>query len=120
MSVLLSAPVYPKPDVHRTSPGPGRGFGVYTAAGGGGDVAQLVTIEGQRYVRGDPLGVLGLSFITIGIYRLCWYHTVNDEIRRYEKDDSVRPGIALLAITLGWFPGRTRRAPPSSVSPMAT
>jgi hypothetical protein len=122
MSLLLSAPVYPKRGAHRTSPGaPRPGFGGYTAArDGGGDVAQLVTIEGQRYVRGDPLGVLGLSFITIGIYRLCWYHTVNDEIRRYEKDDSVRPGIALLAITLGWFPGRTRRAPSSSVSPMAT
>jgi hypothetical protein len=66
-------------------------------------VAQLVTIDGQRYVRRDPLGVLGLSFITIGIYWLYWYYKVNDEIRRYEKDDSVRPGIALLAITLGWF-----------------
>jgi Domain of unknown function (DUF4234) len=87
---------------HRRAPR--RGFGGYTAAGdGGGDVAQLVTIEGQRYVRRDPLGVLGLSFITIGIYWLYWYYKVNDEIRRYEKDDSVRPGIALLAITLGWF-----------------
>jgi hypothetical protein len=66
-------------------------------------VAEVVTIEGQRYVKRDPLGVLGLSFITIGIYWLYWYYTVNDEIRRYEKDDSVRPGIALLAVTLGWF-----------------
>jgi len=68
-----------------------------------GNVAEILTIEGQRYVKRDPLGVLGLSFITIGIYWFYWYYMVNDEIRRYEKDDSVRPGIALLAVTLGWF-----------------
>jgi len=66
-------------------------------------VAEQVTIDGQRYLKRDPLGVLGLSFITIGIYWFYWYYTINDEIRRYEKDDSVRPGIALLAVTLGWI-----------------
>ena len=66
-------------------------------------MAEVVTIEGQRYVKRDPLGVLGLSFITIGIYWFYWYYKINDEIRRYEKDDSVRPGIALLAVTLGWL-----------------
>jgi len=66
-------------------------------------MAETVTIEGQRYVRREPLVVLGLSFITIGIYWFYWYYKVNDEIRRYEKDDSVRPGIALLAVTLGWL-----------------
>jgi hypothetical protein len=79
--------------------------GNYTAitSDEGGVVAELVTIEGQQYKRRDPLGVLGLSFITLGIYWLYWYYKVNDEIRRYEKDDSVRPGMALLAITLGWL-----------------
>ena len=66
-------------------------------------MAEQVTIDGQRYLKRDPLGVLGLSFITIGIYWFYWYYTINDEIRRYEKDDSVRPGIALLAVTLGWI-----------------
>jgi len=66
-------------------------------------MAELVTIEGQQYLKRDPLGVLGLSFITIGIYWFYWYYKVNDEIRRYEHDDSVRPGIALLAVTLGWL-----------------
>jgi hypothetical protein len=66
-------------------------------------VAQLVTIDGQQYTKRDPLGVLGLSFITIGIYWFYWYYKINDEIRRYEKDESVRPGIALLAVTLGWI-----------------
>ncbi|HEX4941361.1 MAG TPA: DUF4234 domain-containing protein [Actinomycetota bacterium] len=66
-------------------------------------MAELVTIDGRSYLKRDPLGVLGLSFITIGIYWLYWYYTINDEIRRYERDESVRPGMALLAVTLGWI-----------------
>ena len=60
-------------------------------------MAELVTIDGQQYKKRDPLGVLGLSFITLGIYWFYWYYTINDEIRRFEKDDTVRPGMALLA-----------------------
>ena len=66
-------------------------------------MAEVVTIEGQAYKKREPLGVLGLSIITFGIYGLYWYYTINDEIRRFQKDDNVRPGIALLAVTLGWF-----------------
>ncbi len=66
-------------------------------------MAELVTIEGQQYKKREPLGVLGLSVITLGIYWLYWYYTINDEIRRFGKDDTVRPGIALLAVTLGWL-----------------
>jgi hypothetical protein len=66
-------------------------------------VAEIVTIGGQRYEKRQPLGVLGLSIVTLGIYWYYWYYKTNDEIRRFEKDDSVRPGVALLAITLGWL-----------------
>lgn len=66
-------------------------------------MAELVTIEGQTYKKRDPLGVLGLSFITFGIYWWYWYWAINDELRRYERDETIRPGIALLAVTLGWF-----------------
>lgn len=66
-------------------------------------MAEIVTIAGQEYKKRDPLGVLGLSIITIGIYWLYWYYKVNDEICRFENDDTVRPGKALLAITLGWL-----------------
>jgi hypothetical protein len=66
-------------------------------------VAELVTIDGQSYKKRDPLGVLGLSFITFGIYWWYWYWAINDELRRFEKDETIRPGIALLAVTLGWF-----------------
>ena len=66
-------------------------------------MAELVTIDGQTYKKRDPLGVLGLSFITFGIYWWYWYWAINDELRRYERDETIRPGIALLAVTLGWF-----------------
>jgi hypothetical protein len=66
-------------------------------------VAELVTIDGQTYKKRNPLGVLGLSFITFGIYWWYWYYTINDELRRFERDDTIRPGIALLAVTLGWL-----------------
>jgi hypothetical protein len=74
-----------------------------SSTGEGAEMAEVVTIEGQQYLKRDPLGVLGLSFITLGIYWLYWYYKINEEIRRYERDDTVRPGIALLAITLGWI-----------------
>jgi H+/Cl- antiporter ClcA len=64
-------------------------------------VAELVTIDGQQYMKRQPLGVLGLTLITFGIYFFYWYYKIVDEIRRFEKDDSVRPGMALLAVTLG-------------------
>jgi hypothetical protein len=65
-------------------------------------MAEIVTIEGQAYKKREPLGVLGLSVITFGIYWFFWYYKINDEIRRFQ-DDNVRPGMALLAVTLGWF-----------------
>jgi hypothetical protein len=66
-------------------------------------VAETVRIDGESYLKREPLGVLGLSIITLGIYFFYWYYKVNDEIRRFEHDDTVRPGMALLAITLGWL-----------------
>jgi hypothetical protein len=66
-------------------------------------MAEIVTIEGQPYKKREPLGVLGLSIITLGIYWFYWYYKINDEIRHFQKDDNVRPGIALLAVTLGWL-----------------
>jgi hypothetical protein len=66
-------------------------------------VAETVRIEGQSYLKREPLGVLGLSIITLGIYFFYWYYKINDEIRRFERDDTVSPGMGLLAITLGWL-----------------
>ena len=36
-------------------------------------MAETVTIEGQPYLKRNPIGVLGLSLITLGIYCLYWY-----------------------------------------------
>jgi hypothetical protein len=47
----------------------------------------------------NPLGVVGLSIITGGIYFLYWYYAINKELAAAGED--VKPGIALLAITLG-------------------
>jgi hypothetical protein len=66
-------------------------------------MAETVTIEGQRYLRREPLGVLGLSVITFGIYFFYWYYQVNDELRRFERDDTISPTRSLMAILFGWL-----------------
>jgi hypothetical protein len=66
-------------------------------------MAETVTIQGQQYLKRNPLGVLGLSIITIGIYFFVWYYKINDEIRRFEHDETVSPGRSLMAIIFGWL-----------------
>jgi hypothetical protein len=66
-------------------------------------MATTVTIDGQSYRRREPLGVLGLSFITLGIYFLYWYYKVNDEVRRFDHDDSISPTRSLMALLFGWI-----------------
>ena len=67
-------------------------------------MAQTVVIGHNTYKKRSPVGVwLGLPLITLGIYGLVWYYKINDEERRYLEDDSIKPGIALLAILLGWI-----------------
>jgi Domain of unknown function (DUF4234) len=65
-------------------------------------MAETVTIGGEQYLKRNPLGVLGLSVITLGIYGFYWYYKINDEIRRFEKDDTISPARSLIAILLGW------------------
>ncbi len=64
-------------------------------------MAETVTINGQQYIKRNPLGVLGLSFITLGIYGLYWYYKVNQELQRFERDDTISPGRSLLALIPG-------------------
>jgi hypothetical protein len=49
----------------------------------------------------NPLVVWLLSLVTLGIYQLYWYYQVNREAREYEPTVDVRPGIAVVAVTLG-------------------
>jgi hypothetical protein len=51
----------------------------------------------------NPWGVWLLSLITLGIYQYYWYYMVNDEVRRYDNQIEVEPGISLIAILFGWI-----------------
>ena len=65
-------------------------------------MAEIVTIEGQEFKQRNIWAVwIGLPLITLGIYSLVWYFKINDEARRYLRDESIRPGISVLAVTLG-------------------
>jgi hypothetical protein len=65
-------------------------------------MAETVTIEGQRYMKRNPLGVLGLTLITLGVYFFVWYFKINDELRRAGNDPTISPTRSLLAMTFGW------------------
>jgi hypothetical protein len=61
------------------------------------------TIDEQEYKKRNPLGVLGLSFLTLGVYFFIWYYKINEEIRRAENDQSISPTRSLMAMIFGWL-----------------
>jgi len=65
-------------------------------------MAEMVTVEGQQYKKRDPLGVLGLSFLTLGVYFFVWYYKINNELKRAE-DEGISPVRSLMAILFGWL-----------------
>src|SRR5688572_23584761 len=65
-------------------------------------MAEIVTIEGREFKRRSPFGSWGLAVITLGIYGFVWHFKVNKEAREYLRDETIKPGIALLAVVLGW------------------
>jgi Domain of unknown function (DUF4234) len=67
-------------------------------------MARTVVIDNETFKRRNIIGVwIGLPLITFGIYHLVWHYKVNSEARRFLRDDSISPGISVLAITLGAF-----------------
>ena len=66
-------------------------------------MAEMVTIDGQQYKKRNPLGVLGLSFLTLGVYFFVWCYKINDELRRAEKDEGISPLRSLMAMIFGWL-----------------
>ena len=46
-------------------------------------MAETVTINGQSFLKRNPLGVLGLSIITLGIYHLYWHAKLFQELRMH-------------------------------------
>jgi amino acid transporter len=65
-------------------------------------MAETIMVEGQPFLKRHPLGVLGLSFITLGIYFLYWYYKINEELRRARRDPTISPVRSLMAVLLGW------------------
>jgi mannose/fructose/N-acetylgalactosamine-specific phosphotransferase system component IIC len=66
-------------------------------------MAEMVTMEGQQYKKRNPLGVLGLSFLTLGVYFFVWYYKINDELRRAQNDQGISPTRSLMAMIFGWL-----------------
>jgi len=66
-------------------------------------VAETVTIEGTPYLKRNPLGVLGLPLITLGVYFFYWYWKINDELSTFGHDDTISPTRSLMAILFGWI-----------------
>jgi hypothetical protein len=66
-------------------------------------MASTVTVDGRPYLRRNPLGVVGLTLITFGIYGLYWWWKVNDELRLVEGDDTISPTRSLMAMLFGWI-----------------
>ena len=64
-----------------------------------------ITNSGERAKLRNPLGVVGLSLITLGIYYIFWWYFINREMRDLGRargtDLGQNPGNSVLAITLG-------------------
>jgi hypothetical protein len=65
-------------------------------------MATTVTINNQTFKRRNPLAVwLGLPLITLGIYYFVWWYKINNEAKRFLNDNTINPGMSVLAVTLG-------------------
>jgi drug/metabolite transporter (DMT)-like permease len=62
-------------------------------------VADLVVKDGIGYKRRNPWGVVGFSFLTIGVYFFVWYYKINNELNNYGIQNN--PANATLAVTVG-------------------
>jgi hypothetical protein len=67
-------------------------------------VAEIVHVAGQEFKKRNIFAVwLGLPIVTLGVYTFVWYYKINDEARRYLGDESIRPGVSVVAILFGWL-----------------
>lgn len=65
-------------------------------------MAQTVVIGNETFKKRNEFGVwLGLPFITLGIYHYVWYYKINNEARRFLRDDSIHPWVSVVAILFG-------------------
>ena len=66
-------------------------------------MAETISIGGESYTKRNPLGVVGLSIVTVGIYFFVWYYKINDELKRFERDQTMSPTRSLMAMIFGWI-----------------
>jgi Domain of unknown function (DUF4234) len=72
-------------------------------------VSQIVVVGNQTFKKRNIFAVwIGLPLITLGIYSYVWIYKVNDEARRFLKDDSIKPVMSVLA----FIPGAILIVPP--------
>jgi drug/metabolite transporter (DMT)-like permease len=71
-------------------------------------MAEPIQIQGSSYMGKirNPLAVVGLAIITLGIYGIFWYYYANKELAEIGKARGTdecgdSPGTSVLAITLG-------------------
>ena len=103
--LLLRRPE-PPPDHARARRGPGLASErpSWARIGRMAEEVALAGTEARAKLR-NPLGVVGLSLITIGIYYFFWWYFINREMRDFGRargtDLGQNPGNSVLAITLG-------------------
>ena len=56
-------------------------------------MAEIVTIDGKQYKKRSPFGAWLLIIPTLGIYLFVWFYKINQELRQYTNDDSIKPGL---------------------------
>jgi hypothetical protein len=64
-------------------------------------MAEIVRVGDREFKKRGPIAVWLISLVTLGIYFLVWYYKINKEARDYLGDETIKPGICVLAI----FPG---------------
>jgi len=73
-------------------------------------MAEQIEIKGSAYqgkIR-NPLGVVGLGIITLGIYYFVWYYKVNKEMAQLgqakgTEECGTSPATSLMALLFGWI-----------------
>jgi hypothetical protein len=65
-------------------------------------MAERVHVRGTTVKIRNPFLVFVWSVLTVGIYYLVWYYKINRELRD-ACGVKVSPGVALIAVTLGWI-----------------
>jgi hypothetical protein len=51
----------------------------------------------------SPIAVILLCVLTLGLYYFYWFYKVNEEAAILNDDDAAKPGLSVLAASLGWL-----------------